>query len=711
MTNDILQEAIQNFFNFAERKGFALVKVYHGAKNPVGNEWPKHSSKDRADWERWHAEGFNIGIHAGASRLIIFDLDSKHGGIEAVRKRFDDWCLANGMAPLPHHVETPSKGQHVLMLVPEGVDATAIASDFTGKIGLGVEILTGDRQSIAPGSFYKGDQANQKPSGHYTFNPDAAVYEAPQAVLDVCRPTPRKPREASDNVGTLDFEDCKRLYQWLGENDAIGGDDDWRTMGMVARLEFGDHGIELWEAAAQAKWSEPLDVNSEKRWPSFATVPTDRSVRMESIFKRAHDAGWKSSVRKSVESMFGGVAQLATAPPTAPAAPIGFPVPPLPAEPNKPEELPLIFFEEVRNRQRLSWLIKGFLAEGATSSVFAPPKRMKSTIVTDAFVHVAAGAKDWRGHKIKEAKGVCYFAFERAAQIQNGLDAYRIRDGLEKIPFAIVPRLVNMIDPGCVDLIKNAIERTQDRYGIEVGAAAFDTWNKGIAAGGGNEDKAEHQNIAAANLRRLIEHFPKLHCLTVGHTGKEVSKGERGSNATEGDRDSGFEIVGDNGKFALQVAYANALADGEVITTFEGELIEIDRDEDGEIVKAFIVSKNGVVVPIGKRASRSLTDNEDLALAALHEVLKTHGKRVPEMIGGKSVTLDEWLDQCMRTGAVTQDKNSWRDLGRRQTGLIAKGRIVVLDRRVRLADGNSGPAPVLTAMPTLPSNVIPLPPK
>jgi hypothetical protein len=303
--SDVILQA--EFFNFAEANKFALVKVHSGAKNPVGNEWQKHSSKNRRDWEQWAKDGFNIGVHAGASRLIIFDLDSKHGGIEAVRKRFDDWCHANGMAPLPHHVETPSKGQHVFMLVPEGDDAGALASDFTGKMGLGVEILTGDRQSVAPGSFFKGDQENQKPSGHYTFKPGAAIYEAPQAVLDICKPVPRKPSDTVTKVGTLDFEDTKRLYKWLAENGVIETDDEWRSCGMAARLAFGDKGFELWETVAQTLWNEPVDAQNVTRWNSFDTEATANAVTMDSIFKLAKNAKWPGTVRPSVESMFGGV--------------------------------------------------------------------------------------------------------------------------------------------------------------------------------------------------------------------------------------------------------------------------------------------------------------------------------------------------------------------------------------------------------------------
>jgi hypothetical protein len=81
-------------------------------------------------------------------------------------------------------------------------------------------------------------------------------------------------------------------------------------------------------------------------------------------------------------------------------------------------------------------------------------------------------------------------------------------------------------------------------------------------------------------------------------------------------------------------------------------------------------------------------------------------------IGGRSVALDEWKEQCIRTGAVAQDKNTWRDLGRRQVGLIAKGRILVLDNRVRLIGGDvKGEPGNVIPMPTRPGNAVHMPPK
>jgi hypothetical protein len=99
-------------------------------------------------------------------------------------------------------------------------------------------------------------------------------------------------------------------------------------------------------------------------------------------------------------------------------------------------------------------------------------------------------------------------------------------------------------------------------------------------------------------------------------------------------------------------------------------------------------------------------------LQALKDVLKTKGQLGGD-IGGRSVTLDEWLDKCFSNGSISKDAaRPLRDLHNRQVGLIAKGRIVVLDNRVRIVGDatKDEPGNVLTMVPGLPTNSVPLPP-
>ena len=94
--------------------------------------------------------------------------------------------------------------------------------------------------------------------------------------------------------------------------------------------------------------------------------------------------------------------------------------------------------------------------------------------------------------------------------------------------------------------------RPNSKFGGTVRFIGIDTYAKGIAANGGDEDKARDQNRAAANLREV--HARNSTCIAlVGHTGKDEFRGARGSNAHLGDVDVMVQISGDTIKLAQVV--------------------------------------------------------------------------------------------------------------------------------------------------------------
>jgi RecA-family ATPase len=210
-----------------------------------------------------------------------------------------------------------------------------------------------------------------------------------------------------------------------------------------------------------------------------------------------------------------------------------------PAEPA--EKIPLKFFSEVKTPAPKRWLIKNVMAMGETSTWIAPPGGGKSALLTDIARHLAEGLM-WRGHRTKAKCSVAYFALERADLVARRLSAYARRDGIGDLPIALAGQIINLMSPGCVDLILEAIMDIQEHYKAGVGLAIFDTYSKGIAAGGGDENSAKDQNIALANFRQVIDRTG-IHIATVGHTGKDVSKGERGSNAKLADVDLEVQIA------------------------------------------------------------------------------------------------------------------------------------------------------------------------
>ena len=391
-TNDVA--ASSGFFDFAEPNGFALVKVHADAKNPVGEGWQNLASRSRADWEQWRREGFNIGVHAGASRLITIDLDAKHGGIEAPRASLDSWCLARNLAPLPHHVTTPSGGQHIYLRVPEGVDAMALASDLRGTIGKGVDVLTGDRQSVAPGSTING--------AAYTFNA-APFHSAPQSLIDFC--TRVRPAETAsiDKPGQYHKPDVAGLVDFLNENGEFEEYGDWLTCGMAMRAEFGDGGLDLWARSHDSTVTP--DVIASK-WKSFATEAKPGAVTLASLMSRAHQLGWKGTLQQA--DMLKGCAAFAAAD-ASKASTIASP-------PVVPVRLSRRGGDWIKSFKPFSYLVKGFLVKGFCYSMTSRTGAGKTAIAILLTFCIALG-EEFAGRRVKKGR-VLYLAGENAEDVQ-----------------------------------------------------------------------------------------------------------------------------------------------------------------------------------------------------------------------------------------------------------------------------------------------------
>jgi hypothetical protein len=237
--------------------------------------------------------------------------------------------------------------------------------------------------------------------------------------------------------------------------------------------------------------------------------------------------------------------------------------------------------------------------------------------------------------------------------------AYKLRHDLKNLPIAVIGQIIDLMDRGCVNLILDAIKRVEDKYGIKAALAVFDTYSKGIAAGGGEENSARDQNIVLANLRRVIDQCG-LHIATVGHTGKDITKGERGSNAKQADVDVEVTISGDIVKTAT-VTKANDQEPGP-LTSFRLDPYELGLDEEGEPYGTYIVSEEILCAEVGNsKKAASLTDPQERAREAAIEVMLKDGNARPAspdygLPKGTKVADQELLyAEMQRNGAIKPD--------------------------------------------------------
>src|SRR5262245_6395771 len=250
----------------------------------------------------------------------------------------------------------------------------------------------------------------------------------------------------------------------------------------------------------------------------------------------------------------------------------------LPRKPRNPNAIRLSYFDDCSAVTTKPWIMKGLFARGETSSWVAPPGAGKSALMTCAAVHVSAN-RDWRGFRSKERCGVLYLAFERADLVKRRLAAYA-KQGFTNLPIAIGDQIIDLMAPGCVDIILAAIREAEERLGAKIGLVIIDTYAKGIAIGGGDEDKAKDQGKCLGHLRKVQE-TTNVHIAIVGHTGKDESRGGRGSNAHQADTDVQVQISGDGAVKTAKVIKGNDQPSGVLLQfTMRSEVMGVDEDGD-----------------------------------------------------------------------------------------------------------------------------------
>jgi AAA domain len=254
----------------------------------------------------------------------------------------------------------------------------------------------------------------------------------------------------------------------------------------------------------------------------------------------------------------------------------------------------LTYFDDCDQVASKQWIMKGLIARGETSSWIAPPGKGKSALLAHIAIHVAAG-KDWLNFRSKERCGVLYLAFERGDLTKRRFAAYK-RGGFAGLPVAVHAEIIDLMAPECVETILGLMREAEEHYGVKIGLVVIDTYAKGIAIGGGDEDKAKDQGRCLAHLRRVQE-ASNAHIAIVGHTGKDESRGARGSNAHQGDVDLQVQISGNSAVKTAKVIKGNDQPEGTLLR-FSMQSVPLGVDDDGEEITVWVIADDNMVAPI-----------------------------------------------------------------------------------------------------------------
>jgi hypothetical protein len=128
----------------------------------------------------------------------------------------------------------------------------------------------------------------------------------------------------------------------------------------------------------------------------------------------------------------------------------------------------------------------------------------------------------------------------------------------------------SLTTPEAFKRVIDTIRDAKTALGMDIELVIIDTFAKLIAAAAGDENSAKDQGAVFANAQR-VKNNTGVHVAWIGHTGKDESRGARGSNALLGDVDVMVTIGGDEIKTAT-VTKANDAPEG-VLFSWRVQLI------------------------------------------------------------------------------------------------------------------------------------------
>lgn len=476
------------------RRGWPVFPLIPGAKRPLYKNGFHDATTDPATilaW--WEAEPqANIGLYPDPAGLAVIDFDYKKGAADSLF----DLELTSGVLPETLKVETWSGGHHFYYW--------ASLPSTVGRLGKGIDTRGIGGYVVAPGSIVDGKEYR-------------IVVDREPAVIPTWLPsrltTIDRDEDAKEFVGDIDKPvNVERARDYLRRTQPAiqgAGGDDWTYKTACVARDFG-----LSEETCLKLLLEEWNDRCQPPWH-----PDELATKVENAYNYAGRKG--GSAR--------GVSDAALEEITRRMEAAG----PQPGAPRKQSRFRPLTWDEVQGLPEPRWLVEGTLPQQSLSLVFGAYGTYKSFLVLDMILH-AATAREWAGHAVPAESRVLYVAGEGAYGIRKRVSAWAEAREIDRIEnFRLVPAMP--LFGNDEDLREFAQEQADFRPQVIV----VDTVAHAMA---GLDENA--QKDAGTFISRCVQMAQAFNAavILVHHTGKDQSKGARGSTVIPGAVDVMFEV-------------------------------------------------------------------------------------------------------------------------------------------------------------------------
>lgn len=328
-------------------------------------------------------------------------------------------------------------------------------------------------------------------------------------------------------------------------------------------------------------------------------------------------------------------------------------------EPETPKRIFTMVGDLIANPKPPAWLLQDILEQDTLALIYGPPKKGKSFVAVDWMCSIATGTP-CHGHPAKQAP-VFYICGEGHNGLARRFLAWSLARGisLAGAPIAVSNRALPMTHPGAVRAVSEAVEELRAITGMDPGLIVVDTLARNFGA---NENDTEAMSVFITHLDAIREPF-KATALIVHHSGKDETRGARGSTVLFGAIDASYVVTRDElGMVSLTPeAMKDAALPPAQIFGMTPVSLPIESPDGTEVTSCVLSPLGGDYTP-PQRGKAGRGKNQTRALMHLNRLYEEHRARVER--SGRDpdearVLVADWRSACLDDGIAA---NRWPEV-------------------------------------------------
>jgi hypothetical protein len=257
--------------------------------------------------------------------------------------------------------------------------------------------------------------------------------------------------------------------------------------------------------------------------------------------------------------------------------------------------------------------VEGLLGVGASSLIYGPSNVTKTFLVLDLVACVATG-RPFRDELEVDQGAVLFLALEGRGGMVNRLEALRRRELITaETPLFVSFDHVELTSGTYGQRVAETCRKIEREEGVSFKLIVIDTLSR--AMGGGDENSGRDMMIAVGEID-LIRGETGAHVMIVHHSGKDETRGARGSSTLRAAVDTEIELSRPEGSLiaTARVTKQRDFTIGPPMP-FSLEVVELGADRRGNPITSCVVKHEDEIMagqPRGRGRPKSSVSKTDL---------------------------------------------------------------------------------------------------